>query len=103
MKVLEVQSLISGIDQTLNCLNNQENKMQEIESAIKSIVFLEQSLKGYGGQSIRSFYQEQHLSFIAFYQQTIDSYKESLKTLKNELLTLESNQNGFIHESFFAK
>lgn len=100
MKVLEVQSLISGIDQTLNCLNNQENQMQEIESAIKSIVFLEQSLKGYGGQSIRSFYQEQHLSFIAFYQQTIDSYKESLKTLKNELLTLESNQNGFIHESF---
>ena len=100
MKIVEVHSLLSGIDQTLAHLDNQEKQVKAIEAAIENIVSLEDSLKGQGGQSIRSFYQEQHLSFIAFYQQTIESYKETLKILKNELLSIEPDHNGFIRESF---
>lgn len=100
MKIVEVHSLLSGIDQILSHLDNQEKQVKAIEAAIENIVSLEDSLKGQGGQSIRSFYQEQHLSFIAFYQQTIESYKETLKMLKNELLSIEPDHNGFIRESF---
>jgi hypothetical protein len=100
MKTLEVASLRSGIDQMIDKLNVHEEQINQIQVNVKGIISLEDSLKGSGGQSIRSFYQDCHDSFLSFYQNVIENYKRTLTTMKSELQSLEPADNGFIRESF---
>ena len=100
MKTLDVMSLESGLEQVLRKLNKQKEQMIEIESAINSFISQDASFKGKGGQSIRSFYQDSHQSFLEFYQQMVTTYESTLKAIKNELQGLEPAQNGYIQESF---
>lgn len=103
MKIVEVDSITSGIDQIVECLTIQEDQMRQIKADIEGIVALNDSFKGKGGQAIRSFYKECHLTFISFYQNVVETYKNSLQTIKNELFSLEPAKDGFIRESFFTK
>ena len=100
VKTLEVASLNSAIDSLLEKLASQENDITQIDSAVKGIVELEDSLKGEGGQAIRSFYQDCHLPFLTVYQSVLDEYKSTLTNMKNALQSFEASDNGFIRESF---
>ncbi|CVN04692.1 T7SS effector LXG polymorphic toxin [Bacillus altitudinis] len=100
MKTLDAFALINGIDQTLNTLKQQSQQISSIEKQIQQIISLDGALKGEAGQAIRSFYTECHIPFLQFYQVIIEEYSATLKNTKQALHTLESNQHGFISQTF---
>ena len=53
MKIVEVDSLTSGIEQIVECLTIQEDQMRQIKANIEEMVALNDSLKGKGGQAIK--------------------------------------------------
>ncbi|WP_272511212.1 T7SS effector LXG polymorphic toxin [Bacillus altitudinis] len=100
MKTLDAFALINGIDQTLNTLKQQSQNISSLEKQIDHIISLDDALKGEAGQAIRSFYTECHIPFLQFYQVIIEEYSATLKNTKQALHTLESNQHGFISQTF---
>ncbi|PRR90353.1 MULTISPECIES: T7SS effector LXG polymorphic toxin [unclassified Bacillus (in: firmicutes)] len=100
MKTLDAFALINGIDQTLNTLKQQSQQISSIEKQIDQIISLDGALKGEAGQAIRSFYTECHIPFLQFFQVIIEEYSATLKNTKQALHALESNQHGFISQSF---
>ncbi|MDR7669629.1 T7SS effector LXG polymorphic toxin [Bacillus altitudinis] len=100
MKTLDAFALINGIDQTLNTLKQQSQQISSIEKQIQQIISLDGALKGEAGQAIRSFYTECHIPFLQFFQVVIEEYSSALKQTKQALHTLESNQHGFISQTF---
>ncbi|MDQ0273323.1 ribonuclease YeeF family protein [Cytobacillus purgationiresistens] len=100
MKTLEVESLHSGIEEILEKLNSQKEQVKQIEASVEGIITLNDSLKGQGGQSIRSFYQDCHQPFLLFYQDVMNEYVSSLKNVKSTLHSFEPSHNGFISQSF---
>ncbi|MEH7650901.1 T7SS effector LXG polymorphic toxin [Bacillus safensis] len=100
MKTLDVQALHHGIDQTLTQLKQQSQHMKSLESQINQIISLDGALKGEAGEAIRAFYAECHIPFLQFFQVTIEEYSAALKKIKNALHAFESNENGFISQSF---
>ncbi len=100
MKTLDVQALHQAIDQTLTQLKQQSQHMKSLESQINQIISLDGALKGEAGEAIRAFYAECHIPFLQFFQVTIEEYSSALKKVKNALHAFESNDNGFISQSF---
>ena len=100
MKTLEVASLNSAIDSLLEKLASQESEITQIDSAVNGIIELEDSLKGEGGQAIRSFYQDCHAPLLTIYKSVLDEYKSTLTNMRSALYSVESSENGFIRESF---
>ncbi|MEK5499100.1 T7SS effector LXG polymorphic toxin [Bacillus sp. FSL M8-0077] len=100
MKTLDAFALINGIDQTLNTLKQQSQQISSIEKQIQQIISLDGALKGEAGQAIRAFYTECHIPFLQFFQVVIEEYSSALKQTKQALHALESNQHGFISQTF---
>ena len=100
MKTLDVQAFHHGIDQTLTQLKQQSQHMKSLESQINRIISLDGALKGEAGEAIRAFYAECHIPFLQFFQVTLEEYSSALKKIKNALHAFESNENGFISQSF---
>ncbi|MDR0123939.1 MULTISPECIES: T7SS effector LXG polymorphic toxin [Bacillus] len=100
MKTLDAFALINGIDQTLNTLKQQSQHISSLEKQIHHIISLDGALKGEAGQAIRAFYTECHIPFLQFFQVVIEEYSSALKKTKQALHALESNQHGFISQSF---
>ena len=100
MKTLDVQALHHTIDQTLTQLIQQSQYMKFLESQINQIISLDGALKGEAGEAIRAFYAECHIPFLQFFQVTLGEYSAALKKVQNALHAFESNENGFISQSF---
>ncbi|MBU8638015.1 T7SS effector LXG polymorphic toxin [Bacillus pumilus] len=100
MKTLDVQALHHAIDQTLTQLIQQSQHIKSLESQINRIISLDDSLKGESGDAIRAFYAECHIPFLQFFQVTIREYSTALQKIQNALHSFESNENGFISQSF---
>ncbi|MGG1861845.1 T7SS effector LXG polymorphic toxin [Bacillus safensis] len=100
MKTLDAFALINGIDQTLNTLKQQSQQISSLEKQIHHIISLDGALKGEAGQAIRAFYTECHIPFLQFFQVVIEEYSAALKNTKQALHALESNEHGFISQTF---
>ncbi|WP_448012053.1 T7SS effector LXG polymorphic toxin [Bacillus pumilus] len=100
MKTLDVKTLHHAIDQTLTQLKQQSLHIKSLESQINRIISLDGALKGEAGQAIRAFYSECHIPFLQFFQVTIGEYTSILQKVQNALHAFESNENGFISQSF---
>lgn len=100
MKTLEVASLLSGLDSLLAQLDSQEKGIQKIHSDVNGVIGLEDSLKGEGGEAIRSFYDDCHIPFLTFYQSMLEDYKHTLNNIKSALQAFESSSTGVIRENF---
>ncbi|WP_113387202.1 MULTISPECIES: T7SS effector LXG polymorphic toxin [Bacillus] len=100
MKTLDVQALHHAIDQTLTQLKQQSLHIKALESQINRIISLDGALKGEAGEAIRAFYAECHIPFLQFFQVTIKEYSAALQKVQNALHAFESNENGFISQSF---
>ncbi|MEK4845003.1 T7SS effector LXG polymorphic toxin [Bacillus altitudinis] len=100
MKTLDVQALHHTIDQTLTQLIQQSQHIKSLESQINRIISLDGSLKGEAGEAIRAFYAECHIPFLQFFQVTIREYSAALQKVQKALHSFESNENGFISQSF---
>ncbi|QHZ48348.1 T7SS effector LXG polymorphic toxin [Bacillus sp. NSP9.1] len=100
MKTLDVQSLRDGIDDTLEQLKKQSDEIAEVKKSVDGITYLDDALKGKGGDAIRAFYEECHTPFLRFYETFIEEYQSALKNIKNALDSFEANHNGYISQAF---
>ena len=62
LKVLEVNTLQTGMDTVEKDLDVQKQQLQQIEQSIQAFVDLRDSFKGLGGQSIRQFFVSSFVS-----------------------------------------
>ncbi|MEC1268239.1 LXG domain-containing protein [Bacillus vallismortis] len=100
MKTLDVQAFHNGIDETLTALKHQTEEIKRVKESIKGITSLDDALKGKGGEAIRSFYEECHITFLLFYESFISDYKGILEKMKSALENLEPTENGLISQNF---
>ncbi|MEI4768666.1 LXG domain-containing protein [Psychrobacillus sp. FJAT-51614] len=100
MKILNVRPFDEGLQRNIQMLSRLEGEMQTIQTAVDGLVALQDSLKGQGGDAIRSFYNDAHLPFLHFFLTFKEEFDRKLKQMGDALSALESNPNGFIRESF---
>jgi hypothetical protein len=100
MKMLDNQSLHSGIEDLLNKLESQKKQLDELQRAVGTFTGLQESFSGKGGEAIRSFYQDMHIPFLTFYSLSLQNYERTLSNLKGASIDLESDSNGLIRQSF---
>lgn len=100
MKVLDAEELHAGLKRNMEMLGRLEIEMQRIKKAIKELTQLEESLKGQGGNAIRSFYGECHLPFLQFFQLFSEHFKQVLQQMETALYSLEPDSAGYILEQF---
>lgn len=100
MKVLDAEELHAGLKRNMEMLHRLEVEMQRIKKAIKELTQLEESLKGQGGNAIRSFYEECHLPFLQFFQLFSENFKHVLQQIQTALYSLEPDSAGYILEQF---
>lgn len=100
MKVLDVKSVVSGIDQTVKDLAGVRAQVEPIQRAIRDFHSLEEDLKGQGGSAIRSFYKDTHEPFLIFLHQSLTDYENLLKEMKEAIESYESNDSGYISQAY---
>lgn len=100
MKILDIRPFDEGLQRNIQMLSRLEGEMQTIQTAVSGLVALQDSLKGQGGDAIRSFYNDAHLPFLHFFLTFKEEFDRKLKQMGDSLTALESNPNGFIRESF---
>ncbi|NYF26053.1 T7SS effector LXG polymorphic toxin [Sporosarcina sp. JAI121] len=67
MKVLDVHPF-KDEHQNITMLVRLGNEMDTIHRAVQGLIAIEDSLKGEGGNAIRSFYADCHLPFLQFFK-----------------------------------
>ena len=100
MKLLDVMDLISGVQLTSDNLSILKEQFKQVQTAIKEIITLEDSFKGEGGQSIRTFYQECHLPLVLFFESWIDDYQSYLNSLVSSIHNFEPSPTGVLRQEF---
>ena len=58
MKVLDVQGLETGIDDTIKDIGNFQDQITSVQKAVRGVTSLDDALKGKGGDAIRAFYND---------------------------------------------
>lgn len=100
MKILDVSKLNSSIEQTIAEIRNIQNKLTNVLSSVNSMVSLEDNLTGAVGDSIRAYFTEIHLPFIKYFFDFLEEYKQTLNNVKLSVNNFESDDHGFIRQSF---
>lgn len=100
MKVLDVQPFHEGIKDSLNTLDTVLKQVHSIEQSVKTFTELDDSFKGEGGETIRSFYRSCHLPFLTYFKTFEESFSSVLKEMDNALTSLEPCSPGLIREEF---
>src|SRR5690625_7327202 len=70
LKVLDVNSLQTGIDDTVSKIDSFYSQIGTIQKAIQSLIVLDDALKGETGEAIRAFYDECHSLYLIFLYQS---------------------------------
>ncbi|MGE7666473.1 T7SS effector LXG polymorphic toxin [Ureibacillus composti] len=100
MKVLDAEELHAGLKRNIEMLHRLEGEMQGIEKAIKDLTQMEESLKGQGGEALRTFYAQCYLPFLQYFMTFKDSFINILEQMCSALSSLEPDQTGFIEQSY---
>ncbi|MBP1970604.1 putative ribonuclease toxin of YeeF-YezG toxin-antitoxin module [Virgibacillus natechei] len=66
MKVLDVDSLMTGLEEGVRDIDDIHEKISAVQRSIRDFHSMEDALRGKGGASIRNFFNEvqQHFSFF---------------------------------------
>lgn len=100
MKTLEVNSLLQGLEGTLNDLENKQEQVTTVQQAITGFTSLENDLKGSAGNSLRSFYNNCHHPFLKYIQQSMADYKDIINSVENAVNSFESSKDGYISQAY---
>nr|CDQ31149.1 Bacillus transposase protein [Virgibacillus halodenitrificans] len=100
MKVLDVDSMQSGIDLAIKDIEAFYGKISAVQRSVRYFYGLDDALKGKGGDAIRSFYNECHQPFLIFLYQSLVDYKNTLTEMKNGIESYESNTKGYVSEIY---
>lgn len=100
MKSLDVESLQTGIRTTTSDIEKLTDQLQTIEQSVLNFTSLDDELKGQGGNAIRSFYQDCHLPFLEYFQDSLQEFGDVMTQMKNALDSFESNNSGIVKEEY---
>lgn len=100
MKILDVQPFHDGLERNINMLTRLEGEINTIQTAVQGLVAMEETLKGEGGNAIRSFYNDCHLPFLHFFITFKSIFNTTLTTMNSALDALESDANGYIRQAY---
>lgn len=100
MKILDVPPFHDGLQGNINMLTRLEGEMNAIQTAIQGLVAMEETLKGEGGNAIRSFYNDAHLPFLHFFLTFKSIFNTTLSTMNSALEALEPDANGYIRQAY---
>src|SRR5690625_746013 len=100
LKVLDVKSLHTGIDHTVQDIDTFQGQIGAIQRAVRDFSALDEALKGAGGEALRSFYEECHQPFLYLLQQSLIDYSNTLVEIKEAVDTFEPNPNGYISQKY---
>lgn len=103
MKVLDVNPFHDGLQRNIVMLSNLQTRMRKIETTVDGLVAMEDSLKGQGGNSIRSFYEACHLPLLNFFIIVKSDLESTLTTMDQALDGLEPANDGFIQQAFLEE
>ncbi len=100
MKVLDVDLLQDGLQRNIIMLERLNTEIKTIQRGVEGLVQMEEQLKGEGGGTIRSFYEECHLPFLQFFQLFSYDTQQVLYQIGKALNSLEPDLSGYILEEF---
>ena len=100
MKVLDSGQLIEGLQRNVETLERLDGEMREIVLTAERFVSLGESLKGQGGESLRMFYQECHLTFGSYFMFFVQDFLTACAGVFSALQALEPDPSGHIKEAF---
>lgn len=103
MKVLEVSSLETGIDNAVRDIDTFYDQISAMQRAVRDFYGLEDALKGKGGDAIRSFFNEVHQPFLIYLYQSMVDYQNVLTDMKDSVKTFESHSSGFVSQQFLEQ
>src|SRR5699024_2922911 len=96
MKVLDVQGLQTGIDDTIKDIGNFQDQITSVQKAVRGVTSLDDALKGKGGDAIRAFYNDCHQPLLVYMNKFLADYKETLEETKQAVQSFEAGEKGFI-------
>ena len=100
LKVLDVDSLMSGLEEGIRDIDDVHEKISAVQRSIRDFFAMEDALRGKGGDAIRYFFHEVHQPFLIFLYQSLQDYKTVLKKMQNSVETFEPNPSGLIRQDF---
>src|SRR5699024_1586773 len=100
MKVLDVQGLQTGIDDTIKDIGNFQDQITSVQKAVRGVTSLDDALKGKGGDAIRAFYNDCHQPLLVYMNKFLADYKETLEETKQAVQSFEAGEKGFIRQEF---
>ncbi|WP_056829208.1 T7SS effector LXG polymorphic toxin [Psychrobacillus sp. FJAT-21963] len=100
MKILDVDLFQDGLQRNITMLDRLSSETEAIHRSVEGLVQMEDQLKGAGGNSIRSFYEECHIPFLHFFQLFSEHFKQVLHQMEEALHSLEPDSSGYILEQF---
>ena len=100
MKVLDVESLVSGIEATVKGIDDQQENITQVSKHVNDVISLDEAFAGKGAEAIKSFYQDCHVPFLLYYSEFLKKYRRVLKEADEAYPTVEPNKKGFVRESF---
>ena len=100
MKVLDVDVLQSGIDDTITDIDNLQDRISAVQRAVRDFAGLDDALSGKGGEAIRAFYNDCHQPFLVFLHQSLTDYQHTLTEIKEAVDSFEPNANGYVSQEY---
>lgn len=100
LKVLDVDVLQSGIDDTIKDIDNLQGQISAVQRAVRDFAGLDDALSGKGGEAIRSFYNDFHQPFLVFLLQSLTDYQHTLTEIKEAVDSFEPNANGYVSQEY---
>ncbi len=100
MKVLDVGSLVSGMEATVKGIDDQQENITQVSKDVNDVISLDEAFAGKGAEAIKSFYQDCHVPFLLYYGEFLKKYRRVLKAADEAYPTVEPNKKGFVRESF---
>src|SRR5690625_616860 len=100
LKVLDVESLISGLEDGIQDIDDLNDKFEAVQRSIRDFHAMEEALSGPGGDSIRNFFNELYLPFLTYLYQSLSNYKSILENAQNSVESYESNPSGYVRQDF---
>ncbi|MFP7492961.1 LXG domain-containing protein [Terribacillus saccharophilus] len=100
IKNLDVQDIQQQVDSTKDFIKQTKESVEQVKQAINGVTTLHDGFEGKSANSIRSFFEETHKPFLEFLNSFLIQYEETLSSVYEEVLSFESDEQGFIREEF---
>src|SRR5699024_10071213 len=100
LKVLDAESLHTGIDSTKKDIERLKEQLSTIEKSVYNFSSLDDALRGKGGNAIRNYFKDCHLPFLEYFQDSLTEFSDMLTQMDDAINSFESTSNGYVKEEY---